>query len=330
MRSGWARKPLGEKALVLGFVLLPALGTALALALAPRGLFTWLDLAIAGALYAGTSLGVTVGFHRMLAHRAFEAHPAVEAALLALGTMAAEGPPTRWATDHALHHAHTDAPGDPHSPADGFLHAHLGWIFTHVTEPADRERFGAPLARDPVVRFFDRHVAALTLAGFLLPFLAGGLLGRFAAGGGAAWTWRSAWSALLLGGPVRVFALHQMTYAVNSVCHSFGRRAFATADRSRNNWVMGLLAMGEGWHNNHHAFPASARFGLRPWQLDLGGACIGALARLGFARNIRGVDSSFTRVTIARRSPCSSFRRSRISSPTSTAATPPGSTTSRG
>lgn len=317
----FASKPLGDKIVVLGFVLLPMLGTVLAALFAWGGAVTRLDLAIALPLYLGSALGVTVGFHRLLAHRAFEAHPAAKSVLLALGTMAAEGPPSRWATDHALHHAYTDREGDPHSPAHGFLHAHMGWIFSHVTEPGDRERFAGALAHDPIVRFFDRTVALWTLAGFALPFALGGILGG---------TWRTAWTGLLWGGAVRVFVLHQMTYSVNSICHSFGRRPFATKDRSVNNWIMGVLGAGEGWHNNHHAFPASARFGAGPWQWDLGGALVGILARAGLARNVRTVDYASARARIAPQSPCSTFRRSPTSSSTSTAASPSGSTTAKG
>jgi len=229
----------------------------------------WRDLALCVGLYVPISLGVTVGFHRMLTHHSFRAHPVVRGALLVLGSMAVEGPAIDWAANHLKHHALADRLGDPHSPVEGLLHSHLGWLFTH--DQADPHIYCRALLKDPVVVFVHRTFFVWTLASLIIPFVLGG------------------WTGLLWGGLVRMFFVHHVTWSVNSVCHTFGRRAFETADRSRNQWTVGLLAMGEGWHNNHHAFPRSAVHGLDRWQLDVSAWVIGALERVRLAQDIQRI-----------------------------------------
>ena len=236
---------------------------------------TWRDLALLVAMYVPISLGVTAGFHRMLTHRSFKANPFVRLVILAFGSMAVEGSAIGWASDHLKHHAFSDKPGDRHSPLDGLLHAHLGWLF--ATSRVDRELYGRALRKDPVVVFVDRTFVLWVVLSLVIPFAIGG------------------WTGLLWGGLVRVFFVHHVTWSVNSVCHTFGKRAYETTDRSRNQWLVGLLAMGEGWHNNHHAFPRSAIHGLDLWQLDGAAFLIAALERLRLASDVQRIGADVLR-----------------------------------
>jgi stearoyl-CoA desaturase (Delta-9 desaturase) len=266
----WAA-PEVRKALVLVAVVAPFLATAIAVQQLWERAVTWRDLALLFGMYLPISLGVTAGFHRMLTHRSFRAHPAVRAVILIFGSMAVEGPAIGWAANHLKHHALADKEGDPHSPVDGLVHAHLGWLFNH--EQADPNVYCRSLLRDPVVVFVDRTFPLWVILSLVIPFAIGG------------------WTGLLWGGAVRMFFVHHVTWSVNSVCHTFGRRAFATPDRSRNQWMVGLLGMGEGWHNNHHAFPRSAVHGLDRWQLDVSAWVIAAFERVGLATDVQRIPS---------------------------------------
>ena len=268
------RPSLAYKAVVLTVVVVPLAATLFAIRLLWQRAVNWPDLALLGVLYALVAVGVTVGFHRMLTHRSFRPHPVVKFVLLVLGSMAVEGPPLQWAATHAKHHALADSEGDPHSPIDGFFHAHLGWVFE--SDNADPNVYCRNLVNDPIVGFVSRTFLFWAVLAFAIPFAIGGLLGG----------WAGAWTGLLWGGLVRQFLTHHVTWSVNSVCHTFGRREFETTDRSRNEWIVGLLAFGEGWHNNHHAFPRSAFHGLHWWQFDLSGYLIWTLERLGLATEV--------------------------------------------
>jgi stearoyl-CoA desaturase (delta-9 desaturase) len=262
------------KAAALVVVVVPFLATLLAIWLLWDRAVHWSDLLLLAGMYTAVAFGVTVGYHRMLTHRSFVPHPAIKAVLLVLGSMALEGDAVQWTATHTKHHAHADRAGDPHSPLEGFVHAHLGWIFAETD--ADPRRYCKHLLQDRLVVFVSRtHLLWVVLA-LAIPFTLGGLLAG----------WAGAWTGLLWGGLVRMFFTHHVTWSVNSVCHTFGTRAFATNDRSRNEWVVGLLAFGEGWHNNHHAFPRSAFHGLRWWQVDVAGYLIWTLERLGLAHEV--------------------------------------------
>ena len=252
-----------EKILTVVSVIAPLLGTLLAISLLWQHLVSGRDLAILGGMYVVTALGITVGYHRMLTHRSFAAHPVVRFVFLVLGSMALQGPPLDWASIHIEHHAHTDTDDDPHSPVAGFFHAHLGWLVTH--QQANPTVYGTWLLKDRLVMAVSKTFVLWTVLGFVIPYLLGG------------------WTGVLWGGLVRIFLLNHVTWSVNSVCHTFGTRMFETNDQSRNHWLVGLLALGEGWHNNHHAFPRSAFHGLRWWQLDLSALLIRALERVGLA-----------------------------------------------
>jgi stearoyl-CoA desaturase (delta-9 desaturase) len=247
----------------------------------------WRDIAILAAAYAITGLGVTVGFHRLLTHRSFKTSAALRGVMAAIGSAAIEGPVISWVADHRKHHAFADEQGDPHSPhvghgvgwrgaLRGLFHAHMGWLFIH-SERGSKQRFAPDLVKDRVVRAIDRTFLLWALLGLAVPFAAGYMLGGTLVAG---------LTALLWGGAVRVFLVHHVTYSVNSVCHVFGRRRFATDDESRNVFWLALPTMGEAWHNNHHAFPTSAAHGLGRWELDPSAAVIRALERLGLVWDV--------------------------------------------
>jgi stearoyl-CoA desaturase (delta-9 desaturase) len=225
------------------------------------------EVMLFGGLYLATGFGTTLGLHRLLTHRSFETHPAIKLMFLILGCMANQGRPIDWAANHLQHHANSDRDGDPHSPLDGFFHAHVAWI---VTAPrAERERYCAHLLADQLVVLVDRTALLWFGISLLIPFLLDG------------------WNGLLWGGIVRTAVGNHVVFAVNSICHVFGDQPFETHDQSRNNWWMALLALGEGWHNNHHAFPSMAFHGMTRWQIDPTAWLIRGLAGLGLAWGVK-------------------------------------------
>jgi len=247
----------------------------------------WRDLAILAVGYAITAMGITIGFHRLLTHRSFKTSATLRAIFAAIGSAAIEGPVISWVADHRKHHTFSDERGDPHSPhvghgggwrgtLRGLFHAHLGWLFVH-TERGSKQRFASDLIEDPVVTTLDRSFFIWAVVGMLVPFAVGYAIGRTLVAG---------LTGLLWGGAVRVFLVNHVTYSVNSVCHVFGRRRFATEDESRNVFWLALPTMGEAWHNNHHAFPTSAAHGLRSWELDPSAAVIWTLERLGLVWDV--------------------------------------------
>ncbi|MFN8558061.1 MAG: acyl-CoA desaturase [Dehalococcoidia bacterium] len=269
-----------HKTIILALVIVPLVGTVYAIWLLWQRAVDWSDVALMLGLYVPISMGITIGFHRFLTHRGFRAHPILKALLLVLGSMALEGPAISWAANHRKHHALSDQEGDPHSPADGFFHAHVGWLFNG--QVADRRTYARDLLADRMVMTISRLFPLWALLSLAIPFAIGG------------------WRGLLWGGLVRIFLTHHVTWSVNSVCHTFGSRPFVTKDRSRNQWVVGLLALGEGWHNNHHAFPRSAFHGLRWWQFDLSGLTIRLFGRLRLARDIQRVTAAAMQARLAR------------------------------
>jgi stearoyl-CoA desaturase (delta-9 desaturase) len=266
---------------------LPVLALGLAAWLTWDGVLHGGDLAVFAIMYALTGLGVTVGFHRLLTHRSFKAKPAVRAIFAVLGSAAIEGPVISWVADHRKHHAFSDRAGDPHSPHGdhgvglggalrGLLHAHVGWLFVH-DQRAARERYTPDLLRDPAIRFVDRTFVVWALGGLAVAFGLGVAIGGTVTAG---------LTGLLWGGGVRMFALHHVTYSINSICHAFGRRDFGTRDESRNVFWLALPSLGESWHNNHHAFPTSAAHGLSRRQVDLSALVIRGLEACGLASDV--------------------------------------------
>ncbi|WP_299645324.1 acyl-CoA desaturase [uncultured Chloroflexus sp.] len=254
-----------EKFVVLLIVLLPFLGTIYAMVMLWQQYVDWLDVTLMLVLYVISGLGITIGFHRMLTHKSFETSRPLKALFLIMGCMALEGDPISWASTHIQHHAHSDDEEDPHSPLEGLWHSHVGWLFTHKN---NIEMYGKWLLKDPTIVWVSKTWYLWAALGILIPTLIAG------------------WSGLIWGGLVRIFLTHHITWSVNSICHTFGRRDYNTRDASRNNFIVGLLAFGEGWHNNHHAFPRSAFHGLRWWQIDISAYIIRALEKVGLVWNV--------------------------------------------
>jgi stearoyl-CoA desaturase (Delta-9 desaturase) len=268
-------------------VTVPILGVAAALWYGyGRGVST-VDVGLFAGFYVATGLGITVGFHRLLTHQSFRAPTWVRVLFASLGSMAIQGAVVDWVATHRRHHAYTDEVGDPHSPhvdfedglggmLRGLWHAHAGWMFT--ADSTLKETWAPDLLREEPMMRVHRAFPWFLLASFVAPAILGGLLTMSLMGAVTGFLW---------GSLVRIFLLHHVTWSINSICHVFGTRPFESHDESRNNAVMAVLGFGEGWHNAHHAFPASARHGLRWWELDVSWLVIRTLAVLRLARDIK-------------------------------------------
>src|SRR5581483_3948789 len=218
------------------------------------------DLIMAVVLYAITGHGVTVGFHRLFAHRGFTPTRPLKIVLAIAGSMAIEGSVISWVANHRRHHVYSDKAGDPHSPhatakgvlgpLRGFAHAHVGWLFAN--DPSSPERYAADLVRDRDLSVVSKLFPLFAVASLGIPFGIGWISSRTLAGALTAFVWA---------GLVRMAMLHHVTWSVNSICHMVGKRPFETTDQSRNVRALAVISMGESWHNLHHAYPSSARHG---------------------------------------------------------------------
>lgn len=279
--GGLKRRTVLDQAIGAAFVFVPVAGTILLAVFWGTLHPTAWDVAVALMLYLSTGLGVTAGYHRLVAHRSFEASNSAKKCLLLLGSMAFQGPVVSWVADHRRHHAFTDRRGDPHSPLAkngrlaGIAWSHVGWLFSKWRTPAGR--FAADVVKDPMAMAASRHYLWLSLASLLMPALLGYALRPSMVG---------FLSGLLLGGCARICLLQNATWAVNSLAHLSGTRAHGTGDCSTNNWLVAFFTFGEGWHNNHHAAPQSARHGA-PHQLDPTYLLITGLRRAGIVKNVR-------------------------------------------
>jgi stearoyl-CoA desaturase (delta-9 desaturase) len=266
---------------------LPLVGLIAAVALLWDHGVGFAALAILAVGYVLTGVGITVGYHRLFTHRAFETYPSVRYTFAVLGQMGVEGDVVTWVADHRKHHQFSDRDGDPHSPHAGYgegaletvkglWHAHTGWIFVAAGR-ADRARYAKDLMQDRGLRVIARLFLPTVIVSLLVPALAGWAL----IGG-----WYGFVSGLVWGGAVRIFLLHHVTWSINSICHLWGRRRFESPDESRNVWWLSWISFGESWHNNHHAFPSSAFHGLRSFELDPGGWVIWTLEKCGLAWHV--------------------------------------------
>lgn len=257
--------------------------------------FVWDSFAVMSAViqvpvwYMLTVLAITVSFHRELTHRSLTLHPVARYVLAALALFSVEGTIKDWCARHRVHHQHTDDVGDPHSPHSfghgvwgvirGFLHAHCGWIFS-ANRP-DYGKYIPDLLRDKGLMVIDKLFPLFAVSSFILP-------------GFIAFAFEPSWKGFLAGvfwgGFVRIFLVHHVTWSINSVCHLWGTRPFysnSDEDMSTNNKYIALLSAGEAWHRNHHAFPWSARLGLRPWEIDWGWMAIRVLNFFGLVLKVR-------------------------------------------
>lgn len=266
-------------------ILAPTIGAVIAIAIGVRHGVRGVDIALLLSLYCFSMLGITMGYHRLFAHRSFRAAKPARIVLGILGSIAAQGPVYFWSAIHRRHHQRSDQPGDPHSPTlagdgeltpNGLWHAHVGWMFVH--QSLRYQRSIPDLLEDGELRVIDRLYPFWIALGLAIPAAIGGLADR---------TWAGAGLGLLWGGLLRIFVAHHVTWCINSVCHALGTRPFDTRDASRNNLPLAILTFGEGWHNNHHASPASARHGMRWWQIDLVYWAIRLLETCGLAWDVR-------------------------------------------
>jgi len=273
-----------HKLINLAGIALPFVGLIAAIVLLWDRMVGPTELAILAVGYVLTGVGITVGYHRLFTHRAFETYKPVRYTFAVLGQMAVEGDVLAWVSDHRKHHQFSDQEGDPHSPHAGFgggvsgalkglWHAHTGWLFSESGR-ADQARYAKDLMRDNGLRVIAKLFLPLVIVSLIVPALVGwALLGG----------WYGFFAGLVWGGAVRIFLLHHVTFSINSICHFWGRRRFASRDESRNVWWLSWLSFGESWHNNHHAFPTSAFHGLRKLEIDPGGWVIWSLEKLGLA-----------------------------------------------
>jgi len=277
---------LGMRLVTLIVILVPLIGVLAAPFFVWGWGFGWADLGLLLGMYVLTAVGITVGFHRLFVHRSFETYLWVKVIFAVLGSMAVQGSLFKWVGMHRRHHRYSDTPQDPHSPhhhgkgalglLKGFWHAHIGWFFD--ADPPDLDRYTKDLTGSRSLRVINKLFPLWAVLGLVLPAILGGLITVSWTGVGTGFVW---------GGLVRLFLVHHVTWSVNSACHLWGLRPYKSDDMSRNNAVFGILAMGEGWHNTHHAFPTSARHGLRWWQIDASYWIIRALELLGLAWDIK-------------------------------------------
>jgi stearoyl-CoA desaturase (Delta-9 desaturase) len=268
------------------YVVVPFLALLAAVPVAWGWGLTWSDVVISLTFYIVAGLGITAGYHRYLTHGSFKAKRGLRVALALAGTMAIEGPPTRWVADHRRHHAFSDREGDPHSPwrygetlrglSKGFLHAHVGWIFD--VEQTSKARFAPDLLADKDIQRIDRMFLPMVVFSTVAPAVIGGLV---------TWSWTGALTAFFWGSLVRIALLHHVTWSINSVCHIVGERPFKSNDKAANFWPLAVISFGESWHNLHHADPTCARHGVMRGQLDPSARTIWLFEKLGWAYDVR-------------------------------------------
>jgi stearoyl-CoA desaturase (delta-9 desaturase) len=278
-----------EQRITIAAVVTPFIGFLVAIYLLWGEGVTWADLGILAVMYLITGFGITTGYHRLLTHRSFETKEWVKVAFAIAGSMSVQGAPIHWVADHRKHHAFADEEGDPHSPHThdhqgvkglfvGIWHSHMGWLFSRE-DRASASRYARDLKNDPKIVWVDKHFFSWVLLGLAIPAAAGFVLSGFTAWG--------AFTGLIWGGLVRIFLQHHATWSVNSVCHIYGNKPFEIEDESTNNWGVAFVALGEGWHHNHHAFPTSARHGLTGRQIDPAYGVIKLLESVGLAWDVR-------------------------------------------
>ncbi len=239
-------------------------------------------LALAAATFWLRLFAITAGYHRYFSHRAFRTSRAFQLVLAVLGASATQKGPLWWAAGHRRHHKYSDLPGDMHSPRDGFWYSHQGWILDTRWEETELERI-RDFAKFPELVWLNRWHFVPPLALAALCFALAGLPG------------------VIWGYVISTVALWHATYSINSLAHRWGTRPFPTEDTSRNNFVLALLTLGEGWHNNHHWYMTSARQGFRWWEVDITYYALRALALCGVVWDLREPPAEMLRAPAATR-----------------------------
>ncbi|TVR14817.1 MAG: acyl-CoA desaturase [Planctomycetota bacterium] len=266
------------------FLLLPFIGIHVGALLAPLSGFSWAALTTALALYFVRMFAITAFYHRYFSHRSFTTSRGMQFLMAVLGNSAAQRGPLWWAAHHRLHHRHSDTSADTHSPVtDSLWHSHIGWI-VQPHNYATNYAMVQDWCRYPELRWLDRH-------DYLAPLLLAA--GCYGFGAGLAWWWPNSGTSgiqmLLWGFCLSTTLCYHATFSINSLAHLWGTRPYATKDHSRNNALLALLTLGEGWHNNHHRFPASARQGFRWWEIDCSYYALRGMALVGLVSKLRPV-----------------------------------------
>ncbi|WP_392532260.1 acyl-CoA desaturase [Nostoc sp. C117] len=266
--------------------LIPLLGFVTAIALLNTYQIGYVEIGLLLGMWILTGSGITVGFHRHFAHRAFQTNTAIKVILTIFGCMAGQGPLIYWVTVHRRHHEYSDQPGDPHSPhlqkdgnfawLYGLWHAHVNWIFNH--EIPNPIYYAPELLRDKIILKVNQLYLVWLFLGLAIPTIMGGIIRGSLIGALYGFLW---------GGLVRLFLCENMTLSINSITHFYGSRPFHTNDHSTNNIWLAIPTLGESWHNNHHAFINSAIFGLEWWQFDFGARVIRGLEKLGLVWDVK-------------------------------------------
>jgi len=282
-----------QQAITLAIVVGPAIAlVALVILLWGRAV-NLTDIVIGAVFYVITGFGLTIGFHRLFTHNSFAPKRLLKIVLAIAGSMAVEGSLTSWVATHRRHHIYSDHPGDPHSPhrygnqgaalLRGLAFSHIGWLF--VSDASKAERYAPDILKDRDIQMIDKFFPLIALASLAIPF---------SIGYGLAGTLSGAVTALVWAGLVRMAALHHVTWGVNSLCHTFGRRSFDTKDRSTNMWALSILSLGDSWHNVHHAHPAWARHGAGKGMLDPSARLIQLFEKFGWANKVRWPSANST------------------------------------
>ncbi len=275
-----------QKLVTVAIVTTPAIALAIAVPWLWGHTVNLTDIVIALVFYVMTGFGISVGYHRLFTHRGFGPRRVLKIVLAVVGSMAVEGTVTSWVATHRRHHMFSDHAGDPHSPhrygdggvalLRGLAFSHVGWLF--ISDTSSAERYAPDMLRDRDLQRIDRLFPILALASLAIPFGIGYALSGTIVG---------ALTALLWAGLVRMALLHHVTWSVNSLCHTFGRRSDRSSDRSTNLWPLAVLSFGDSWHNVHHAHPTWARHGARRGMIDPSAWLIRRFEQLGWATKVR-------------------------------------------
>lgn len=237
--------------------------------------YSWLDWTMFGLLYVMSGMGITVGYHRFISHRSFNAPDAVKVAFLIAGGWALENSALKWCSDHVRHHANVDTDADPYNAKRGFWHSHLLWIFIKTPFSMD-DKYTAIFKKDKLIMWQHHHYLLILLSGFAIPTLIG-FLHR---------GWIGALSGFLLAGVFRTFLVLNSTFCINSICHMWGDQPNGTQNSSRDSWLISLITFGEGYHNYHHTYPRDYRNGPKWYNFDPSKWLIFSLYMVGLARDL--------------------------------------------